>query len=256
MSEPGVDRAELVDHLDRLLDSASFSDYGPNGLQVQGRNRVRRVVTGVSACVELFERAAAAGADAVLVHHGILWKGLPQEVTGVRYQRLQSLIRNDLNLIAYHLPLDAHADLGNNALAARALGCEQLEPFAEFEGRKIGFRGRLAEPIDPDELLGRCSDVFGGEPSAFLSGGDAIETIGIVSGGGSRALYEAIEMGLDAFVTGEPTEWVMNIANEAGIHFVAAGHYRTEVLGILALGEHLADHFGIAVEFVDVPNPV
>ena len=256
MSEPGIERSELVAYLDRLLDSPSFSDYGPNGLQVEGRRQVRRVVTGVSACVELFERAAEAGADAVLVHHGTLWKGLPQEVTGVRYQRIKTLIRNDLNLIAYHLPLDAHADLGNNALAARALGCEQLEPFAEFEGRKIGFCGPLAEPIDPDELLDRCTDVFGAQPSAFLSGGDAIETIGIVSGGGSRALYEAIDLGLDAFVTGEPTEWVMNVAKEAGIHFVAAGHYHTEVLGIRALGEHLADHFGIAVEFVDIPNPV
>lgn len=256
MTDSGVDRGELVAYLDRLLDAGAFADYGPNGLQVQGRERIRRITTGVSGCLELFERSAQLEADAVLVHHGIFWKGLPLEVTGIRYLRLEALIRHELNLIGYHLPLDAHPLYGNNALAARALGCTELEPFAEFEGRKIGFWGRLAEAVDPDQLLDRCAAVFGGEPSAFLAGPEAIETIGIVSGGGSKALYEAIDLGLDVFVTGEPNEWVMNVANEAGIHFVAAGHYRTEVLGVRALGEHLAEQFGLEVEFVDVPNPV
>lgn len=257
MSEPGTDRGELVAYLDRLLDSKAFSDYGPNGLQVQGRDRVHKLITGVSASLELFERSAELGADAVLVHHGIFWKGLPLEVTGIRYRRLEALIRNQLNLIGYHLPLDAHAEFGNNALGLRALGCDQLEPFATFEGRDIGFHGRLEKkPIGPDQLLELCEGVFGGTPSAFLAGPDAIETIGMVSGGGSSALYEAIELGLDVFVTGEPTEWVMNVALEAGIHFVAAGHYRTEVLGVRSLGEHLAERFGLEVEFVDIPNPV
>ncbi len=256
MTDQGVDCLELIAYLDRFLDSTSFSDYGPNGLQVQGKRRIRKLTTGVSACLELFERSRKMGADAVLVHHGLFWKGLPLEVTGVKYRRLEVLLRNEINLIAYHLPLDAHPDLGNNALGARGLGCSRLEPFAELEGRKIGFHGRLAEGIDPKQLLERCTSVFGFEPSLFSSGPETIETIGIVSGGGSKALYDAIDLGLDVFITGEPNEWVMNVANEAGIHFVAAGHYRTEVLGVRALGEHLASQFGLDVEFVDVPNPI
>lgn len=256
MAEQGVDRRELVAYLDRLLDASAFSDYGPNGLQVQGNDRIRKLTTGVSACLELFEASAALEADAVLVHHGIFWKGLPLEVTGIRYHRLEALLRNQLNLIAYHLPLDAHPEYGNNALGAKGLGCTGLESFAQLEGRDIGFHGRLTEAIDPDQLLDRCTDVFEGEASAFLAGPDEIETIGIVSGGGSKALYDAIDLGLDAFITGEPSEWVMNVANEAGIHFVAAGHYRTEVLGVRKLGEHLAAKFGLEVEFIDIPNPI
>lgn len=256
MADPSVARAELISYLDELLDSASFSDYGPNGLQVEGKDPISKLVTGVSACLELFDLSAELGADAVLVHHGIFWKGLPLELTGVRYGRVEALIRNEINLIGYHLPLDAHAEFGNNALGLRGLGCSDLEAFAEFEGRTIGFHGRLAESIDPDELLDRCSNVFGPEPSAFLGGPEAVETIGIVSGGGSKALYDAIDLGLDVFITGEPSEWVMNVANEAGIHYVAAGHYRTERLGVRALGEHLAERFGIQVEFLDVPNPI
>lgn len=256
MTDVGVDRRELVAHLDQLLDSSNFSDYGPNGLQVEGKDEIRKLVTGVSACLELFDRSAELGADAILVHHGLFWKGLPLEITGIKRRRLETLLRHEINLIGYHLPLDAHSEFGNNARGLRGLGCSRLEPFAEFEGRKIGFHGHLAESIDPDELLERCTDLFGAEASAFLSGPDRIETIGMVSGGGSKALYEAIELGLDVFITGEPTEWVMNVASEAGIHFVAAGHYRTEVLGVRALGEHLADRFGLDVEFVDVPNPI
>ena len=256
MTDPDVDRRELIAYLDRLLDSPNFSDYGPNGLQVQGKNRIRKLTTGVSACLELFERSIAIGADAVLVHHGLFWKGLPLEVTGVKCRRLEILLRNEINLIGYHLPLDAHPELGNNALGARALGCSRLEPFAEVEGRKIGFHGTLAETIDPDQLLDRCKGVFGLEPMAFLNGPAAIQTLGIVSGAASEALYEAIDLDLDVFVTGEPNEWVMNVAAEAGIHFVAAGHYGTEVLGIRALGEHLANRFGLEVEFIDIPNPI
>lgn len=206
--------------------------------------------------MDLFEAAAELEAQAVLVHHGIFWNGLPPEVTGVKFKRLASLIRNGVSLIAYHLPLDAHAQLGNNALGATRLGCTNLEPFGLEDGNTIGFKGRLDPAISPDELIDRCTAVFGSDPSAFLSGPDTIETIGIVSGGGSKILYEAIDQNLDVFITGEPTEWVMNVAHEAGIHFVAAGHYRTEVLGIEALGEHVAEKFGIEAVFVDVPNPV
>lgn len=251
-----IDRDELVAHLDGLLDAPRQADFGPNGLQVEGRRQVRKVVTAVSACREVFERAAAAGADMVLVHHGIFWKGMPYRLTGVQYGRVAALIENGLSLVAYHLPLDRHAELGNNALAARAFGLADIAPFCPYEGDPIGFRGRFPEPIPAAELASRCERVFGQAPLAFLAGPDPVTTLGIVSGGAQKELWTAIDDGLDAYLTGEVSEWVMNVAREAGIHYLAAGHYATEVLGIRALGEHVAERFGIAVEFVDVPNPV
>jgi len=251
-----VDRRTLVDYLDQLLDAGNGRDYGPNGLQVEGKETIRKIVTGVSACHELFVRAREAGADAVLVHHGIFWEGMPRVLTGLQHRRVAELIRGDINLIAYHLPLDRHPELGNNALAARAFGLADLEPFGVHEGLPIGFRGRFAEPIPAAELAARCRRVYGQEPLAFLTGPDPVSTLGIISGGAQRELYCAIDGGLDAYITGEASEWVMNVAREAKIHYLAAGHYATERLGIRALGEHLRDRFGIAAEFIDVPNPV
>lgn len=251
-----IDRDALVSHLDRLLDSPRQADFGPNGLQVEGRREVRKVVTAVSACREVFERAAAAGADLVLVHHGLFWTGMPYTLTGVQYRRVAALIENGLSLVAYHLPLDRHAELGNNALAARAFGLVEIAPFAPYEGEPIGFRGRFPEPILAAELLARCERVYGQPPLAFPAGPERVATLGIVSGGAQKELWSAIGDGLDAYLTGEASEWVMNVAREAGIHYLAAGHYATERLGIRALGEHVAERFGIEVEFVDLPNPV
>ena len=251
-----IDRDALVAHLDELLDAPRQADFGPNGLQVEGRREVRRVVTAVSACREVFERAAAAGADLVLVHHGLFWKGMPYPLTGVQYRRVAALIGNGMSLVAYHLPLDRHGELGNNALAARAFGLVEIAPFAPYEGEPIGFRGRFPEPIGIAELLARCERVYGQPPLAFTGGPERLTTLGIVSGGAQKELRSAIDDGLDAYLTGEASEWVMNVAREAGIHYLAAGHYATERLGIRALGEHVAEHFGIEAEFVDVPNPV
>jgi dinuclear metal center YbgI/SA1388 family protein len=247
----------LVDYCDQLLAAREGKDYGPNGLQVEGRREVRKIVTGVSASVELFERARDAGADAVVVHHGILWEFLgTKPIVGFQYRRLAVLIEAGLHLVAYHLPLDRHPELGNNALAARALGLYSLAPFAEYHGAPVGFRGDYPDPIAPEELVRRCRELFGQEPIAFLSGPEAIRRVGIVSGGAQGELYQAIDAGLDAYLTGEVSEWVMNVAREAGIHFLACGHYATERLGIRALGEHLAARFGLEHEFVDLPNPV
>lgn len=251
-----VQRTTLIAYLDELLDAQRGRDYGPNGLQVEGKEEIRKVVTGVSACQELFVRAREAGADAVLVHHGIFWDGMPRILTGVQYRRVAELIRGDLSLIAYHLPLDRHPDLGNNALAARELGLRSLEPFGQHDGLPIGFRGHFPFPVPPGELVERCQQLFGQAPLAFLDGPDPVRTLGIISGGAQRELYQAIAEGLDAYITGEVSEWVMNIAREAGIHYLACGHYATERLGIRALGEHLAGRFGIEAEFIDVPNPV
>ena len=252
----GVALADLVAYLDGYLDIETVRDYGPNGLQVDGPSAVRKLVTGVSACRELFVRARSAGADSVLVHHGVLWDFLPRELTRVQYGRVAELVRGEMSLLGYHLPLDRHAEVGNNAVAARQLGLEDLERFGEHRGSDIGYRGRFSKPISPEELLRRCGTVFGREPLAFTSGPPAVATVGIVSGAADGNLWEAIEGGLDAFITGEPSEWVMQVAAEAEIHFVAAGHYATERLGVLALGDHLRQRFPLEVEFIDLPNPV
>lgn len=250
-----VDREALTAYLDQYLDSRG-RDYGPNGLQVEGKAEIRKVVTGVSACQELFVRAREAGADAVLVHHGLFWEGTPRTLTGFQYRRVAELIRGDMSLIAYHLPLDRHPELGNNALAGREFGLTDLEPFGFHDGLPVGFKGRFPESIPATELVDRCRRIYAQEPLVFLGGPTAVSTLGIISGGAQRDVYTAIDEGLDAYVTGEVSEWVMNVAREAGIHYLAAGHYATERIGIRALGEHVREKFGVEVEFIDVPNPV
>jgi len=251
----GVDRGELVAYLDELL-AAGGEDYGPNGLQVEGRPRIRRLVTAVSACRELFAAARERDADAVLVHHGIFWKGDSPVLVGLHYRRVRELVRGELNLIAYHLPLDRHGELGNNALAARAYGLVERTPFSSAAGESVGFAGRFPEPVAVADLVAKTAEIFGQEPLLLGSGRDPVRSLALVSGAAPRALHEAIAEGYDAFLTGEASEWVTNVAREAGVHYLAAGHYATERLGVEALGEHLAERFGIEVEFVDVPNPV
>jgi dinuclear metal center YbgI/SA1388 family protein len=251
-----MQRDTLVHYLDDLLGSRDWPDFGPNGLQVEGAAEVTHLVTGVSACEQLFLRAARLGAQAILVHHGLFWKGQPEVLTGWRKRRLAALFANDLNLLAYHLPLDAHPELGNNVLAARGLGLVELAPFGLYQGRTIGYRGRFPEPIPHHQLVERCRALFLQEPLCLGHGRDPVSTVGIISGGAQGEVYQAIGAGLDAFLTGEASEWVTNVSREAGIHYLACGHYATERLGVRALGEHIAARFGLAVEFVEVHNPV
>ncbi len=246
---------DLISYLDQYLDSRG-RDYGPNGLQVEGKEEIHKIVTGVSSCQELFVRAREAGADAVLVHHGLFWEGMPRTLTGFQHRRVAELIRGEMSLIAYHLPLDRHAEVGNNAVACREIGLTDLETFGDHDGLPIGFRGRFPQSIAPAELVDRCRRIYGQEPFAFLEGPDPVSTLGIISGGAQSDVYTAIAEGLDAYITGEVSEWVMNVAREAKIHYLAGGHYATERLGVRALGEHLKERFGIEVEFIDVPNPV
>ncbi|HEX4954442.1 MAG TPA: Nif3-like dinuclear metal center hexameric protein [Thermoanaerobaculia bacterium] len=252
----GIDCETLVEYLDDYLQAGQGRDYCPNGLQVEGRRRIHKLVTGVSACQALFDRARHLGADALLVHHGLFWEGDSRALTGVAYRRVAELVRSEVALLAYHLPLDRHPEVGNNAVAARRLGLIDLEPFAFHDGLAVGFSGTFPAPLTPVELVARCRHLFGAEPLAFLSGPDSITSLGIVSGRAEREVHRAIRQGLDAYVTGEATEWVMNLVREAGIHYLACGHHATERLGIQALGDHIAMRFDIEVEFVDVPNPV
>ncbi len=247
----------ILAHLDELLSPASFDDYGPNGLQVPGPHDVRTVVTGVSASAELFERAAELGADLVIVHHGLFWNGAPLALSPSAKRRLQLLFDNDMALAAYHLPLDGHPDVGNNALLAAGLGCASHAPFAFHRGAAIGVAGRFAgDGITAGELVERVQRLTGREPLAFLAGPGRVRCIGIVSGAGSDYLGEAVAAGHDAFLTGEPAERVMTHAQEEGIHFIAAGHYATETLGVRRLGDLLAERFEIRHEFVEIPNPI
>jgi dinuclear metal center YbgI/SA1388 family protein len=249
-------RDEIIAFLDDLLDAAAFDDYGPNGLQVTGAEEVSLVVTGVSAHLELFEHAARAGAQLVVCHHGLLWSKQPLAIDARRRARLRALFDADMSLAAYHLPLDAHPEVGNNALICAALGLERGEPFGHWDGRAIGFVGRAAPPVPRVELVSRCARAFGREPLVFEHGPDPVRAVGIVSGGGASALGEAVERGLDAIVTGEPSEPAMAEAREAAITFVAGGHYATETFGVRRLGEILVERFGVEHRFVAVPNPV
>lgn len=248
---------ELIAALDELLDAHAFDDYAPNGLQVAGGRDVAVVATGVSAQLELFEQAVAAGAQLLLVHHGLFWDGDARVVDGPLKRRLQLLLDHDVALAAYHLPLDAHPEHGNNALLAAAIGAAKRAPFADHHGRAIGVHARFAQDgVEPSELRRRVAAATGREPLHFACGPDRVRSIGIVSGAGSGYLGDAIDAGLDAFVTGEPTERVMAQAREAGIHFLAAGHYATETFGVRRLGELLADRFGVDHVFLDIPNPI
>jgi dinuclear metal center YbgI/SA1388 family protein len=249
--------SELLGFLDDLLEPDGFADYGPNGLQVPGSEEVQTVVTGVSGQAELFERAADAGAELVLVHHGVLWDFQPRRIDRVQARRLRALLANDISLAAYHLPLDAHPAVGNNALIADALGAAGRTPFGQAKGRPVGLAARFPDPgIGPDELVRRVREATGREPLTFLAGPDPVRTIGIVSGAAAEMVQEAIDTGLDAFLTGEPAEHVMATAREGGVHFIAAGHYATETFGIRRLGDLLAERFGVTHQFVEIPNPI
>ncbi len=249
---------EILAELDGLLAPERFRDYGPNGLQVPGPDEVSTLATGVSASAELFELAAAARAGLVLVHHGLFWGSGPGPIDAQLKRRLELLFGADMALAAYHLPLDAHPRLGNNALLAQALGAERLDrPFALHAGEPIGALARFpGEGIPAGELVARARAVTEREPLVFDAGPARVRTLALVTGAGVDYLDEAARAGADAFVTGEPAERAMAQARELGLHFIAAGHYATETFGVRALGEHLAEHFELRHVFLDVPNPI
>jgi dinuclear metal center YbgI/SA1388 family protein len=249
--------SDLIAELDTLLEPRRFRDYCPNGLQVPGKPTVTRLATGVSASAELFERSLAAEADLILVHHGLFWGGKPSSIDPPMKRRLKLLFDADASLAAYHLPLDAHPTLGNNALIAAGLGAETHTPFAEHEGESIGVLARFAgDGLDPADLNARAAKLTARTPLTFNTGPARIRTLAIVSGAGASYLDEAIAAGADAFLTGEPAERAMTQARENNIHFIAAGHYATETFGVKRLGEHLAERFGVEHVFIDVPNPI
>jgi dinuclear metal center YbgI/SA1388 family protein len=254
--------ADIVAYLDELLEIGRFADLGPNGLQVPGGDEVTTVVTGVSAQRQLFERAIQEDAQLVLAHHGILWDFEPRRIGRAQATRLKLLLEHDIALAAYHLPLDAHAEHGNNALLAAQLGATSHARAFPYKGEPIGVVARFDDDaqhpqgIPAADLFARVRQVTNREPLVFDAGPPTIRTLGIVSGAAAGSLAEAVEQQLDAFLTGEPKEHVMAQAHESAIHFIAAGHYATETFGIRRLGELVAERFGVRHVFADIPNPV
>jgi len=251
-----IPRDGLVKHLNAFLEVEDVADYGPNGLQVEGTPEVGKIVTGVTASLAFIEKAVAAGAHAAIVHHGIFWDNLPVVLKGHLKKRVQALLDAQLNLIAYHLPLDRHAEVGNSAPALRDLGVLDLEPFARHRGIPVGWKGRFAEPLTPSDLLERVRAYYGTEPVAFMEGPEKVSTIGLVSGAAQSDLNTAVNEELDVFITGEVSEFNPHVALEEGIHHLSVGHHASERTGPRKLAEHLATRFDVDVEFLDVPNPV
>lgn len=242
---------ELEEIVNQQLNTHAFSDYAPNGMQVEGRPDVQKIVTGVTACQALLDEAVRLGADAVLVHHGYFWKNETQTVKGMKRNRLKTLLTHDINLYGWHLPLDAHPQLGNNACLAKELGIEirgEVMPLVPW--------GELNEPLTGPLLAKRLTDVLGRQP---LHCGDnapgLIRRIAWCSGGGQGFIDAAAAFGVDAFITGEVSEQTIHSAREQGLHFFAAGHHATERGGIRALGEWLAECYALDVTFVDIANP-
>ncbi|MGA2453636.1 MAG: Nif3-like dinuclear metal center hexameric protein [Solirubrobacteraceae bacterium] len=247
----------ILAELDRLLEPARFDDYCVNGLQVPGRAEIETIATGVSANAELFELAAQAQAQLLLVHHGLFWGAGVAAIDPLLKRRLQLLFDADIALAAYHLPLDAHPELGNNALLARALGADTLTTFAEHRGQPIGCLATLpGDGLPAEDLFARVRDVTARDPLVFEAGPPRIRRLAIVSGAGADYTADAAAAGADALLTGEPEERSLALARETGIHVIAAGHHATETFGVRRLGEHLAERFDLRHVFLDVPNPV
>jgi len=244
-------RAELTTYLNNYLDITSYQDYSPNGLQVQGREDISNIVTGVTACQALLDKAVTLKADAVLVHHGYFWKSEPQTITGFKYSRIRTLIENGINLYGYHLPLDGHPEIGNNALLGKLWGLKDITPS---EG--LVRLGVLEAPMAIDSFVDLVESSLEREALHLPGGPDEIKRVAWCSGGAQGYIDQAIAWGADVYISGEVSEHTTHLAKEGNIHYLAAGHHATEIHGIKALGETLASKFGLNCTFVDINNPV
>lgn len=248
-----MDREELRGYLDVLLEAARFRDYCPNGLQVEGRGQVRSVLCGVTASQALIDEAVRRDVDAILVHHGWFWRGEDGRVTGFRKRRMATLLAHDINLFAYHLPLDAHAELGNNAQLAKLLG---WQPNGRFAEQDIGFIGVAPEPTFSGELAARIGSVLGREALLVGDATRPVTRVAWCSGGAQGYFEQAILAGADVYVSGEISEQTVHLARESGVPYIAAGHHATERYGVQALGRHLAENCGLICDYAELDNPV
>jgi dinuclear metal center YbgI/SA1388 family protein len=246
-------REDLRTHLDTLLEAMRFKDYCPNGLQVEGRAEVRRILCGVTASQALIDEAVRRDVDAILVHHGWFWRGEDGRVTGFRKKRMAALLAHDISLFAYHLPLDAHAELGNNAQLAALLGWQATGRFGEQD---IGFIGSPAEPSTGVAIAAQLTRVLGREALLVGDGARLVAKIAWCSGGAQGHFEQAILAGADIYVSGEISEQTVHLARETGVPYIAAGHHATERYGVQALGRHLTVAHGLECEYVELDNPV
>ena len=250
-----VELDELWHFCDALLEVGDYQDYCPNGLQVEGRHRVQRILCGVTASQALLDTAVEYGADLVLVHHGYFWKGEDPTIRGIRQRRLKTLLEHEISLLAYHLPLDGHPLLGNNAQLAQRWGMTVEGRFGPGPNGGIAMHGRLPEVLDATQLAHRISSNLNREALLIKGGKQTVQRIGWCSGAAQGYLEQAADLGLDAFISGEISEHTMHTACEMGIHYLAAGHHATERYGVTALGAHLAEHFGLEWRFAEIDNP-
>lgn len=251
-----VSLKELESELTQVLKPELFNDYCPNGLQVEGRSQVEKIVSGVTACQALIEAAAEQQADLILVHHGYFWRGEDQAITGIKKSRIETLLKNEISLMAYHLPLDAHAELGNNVQLAKVLDLEIEGELVKQNNLALGLTGRVREPLGFVEFQQVLTEKLGRQPLGIEGRSDKIETVAWCTGAAQNYIELAIELGVDAYITGEVSESTVHIARETGLHFFSAGHHATERYGVQALGSYLANRFGLQHQFIDIDNPV
>lgn len=250
-----ANRDKIIGFINDYLDSGTVKDSSQNGLQVEGRAEVKKIAFGVSASLELFRRAAAAGADMVIVHHGLLW-GRSAPIKGPFRKKLETLLDNGITLAAWHLPLDKHRIVGNNAGILKFLGAGNLKPFGNYDGTVVGFKGAFRRPRTVTEVIKTLQDRLSSDILSFNFGTKRIKTLGVISGGAAGMFPQAINAGLDLYITGEAGEFVQEMARENRTSFISAGHYNTEKPGIRALERLVRSKFRVKTEFIDIPNPV
>ena len=247
---------QLIQYLDQLLNVNEISDYCPNGLQVEGKADINKIVTGVTASEALIDAAIEQQADVLLVHHGFFWKGENPCILGMKRNRIQKLLANNINLVAYHLPLDVHPELGNNAQLAKLLGITHVERVEGVKPKGVVMKGELSSPTSAETLVADIKQRLNRAPLASSVRQQPISTLAWCTGGGQSYIDIAADINVDAFITGEASEQTIHVSRERQIDFFAAGHHATERYGVKALGQHLIQQFGLKVEFIDIDNPV
>lgn len=251
-----ISRDELVVFLDDYLACSTFNDYAPNGLQVEGRSTIRRICTAVTASQDVINRAVSLKADALLVHHGYFWRGEEAVLTGMKRQRIGQIIEHNLNLLAYHLPLDCHVEIGNNACIGRLLETQDITSHTAGKTPNLLWTGQLRHEITPERLINQLTDIFKRKPLHIVGNDKKIIRLAWCSGGAQDFIEDAYRLGADAYLSGEVSERTYYQAQELGIHYFACGHHATERYGIQALGELLSNQLGLSHQFLDTDNPV
>lgn len=245
----------LIAYLNQILQPELFRDYCPNGLQVEGKSTIRTLVTGVTASQALIDAAIKIKADAILVHHGFFWKNETPNIVGMKYRRIRALLTNDMSLIAYHLPLDAHLIYGNNIQLGKLLGLEKINTFCVEPNLQLGFMAKLPSPLTGEQFADLIATKLARVP-LHIKADNLISQVAWCTGGAQDYIMQAIDQKADAYISGEISERTVHLANENNIHFYAAGHHATERYGVKALGQHLAQQFQISHHFIDIDNPV